>query len=149
MRVNARQDLIGGICVAAVGLAASVHAATSYNIGTPGNMGPGFFPLSLGLCLLGLGSAIAIFGSRSERVSISIDLGAFAAILASMAGFALVLPLFGLLPASVLLVFVALTASRPNTLLAGVLTAAGVSTIAIAVFIVGLGVQLPILRWPL
>ncbi|MDP4612844.1 MAG: tripartite tricarboxylate transporter TctB family protein [Limnohabitans sp.] len=55
MNIKSQKDFFAGLLYAAVGCAFAI-GATNYNIGTGARMGPGYFPLMLGvlLCLIGL-----------------------------------------------------------------------------------------------
>jgi len=149
MRIRAKQDLIAGLFVLSLGVAVTIYSASVFDIGTPRRMGPGFFPLCLGICMIVFGLPMTVFGARSEPIPMQFDVRPFVAILVSMAIFALVLPQFGLLPATVLLVVISLLAGRLPGRIALLLTTVGVTALAILVFRVGLNTQLAILHWPL
>lgn len=55
MNIKSQKDFFSGLLYAVVGGAFAI-GATNYNIGTGARMGPGYFPLMLGvlLCLIGL-----------------------------------------------------------------------------------------------
>ena len=55
MQIKSHKDFFAGIMFLAVGVAFA-WGATSYNIGTGARMGPGYFPLVLGVLLAGLGA---------------------------------------------------------------------------------------------
>lgn len=55
MQIKSHKDFFAGMMFLAVGLAFA-WGATSYNIGTGARMGPGYFPLVLGVLLAGLGA---------------------------------------------------------------------------------------------
>ena len=57
MRIKSQADFFSGIMFAAVGGAFAV-GATTYNIGDGARMGPGYFPLMLGILLAILGTAV-------------------------------------------------------------------------------------------
>ena len=59
MRIKSQADFFSGVMFAAVGVIFAV-GATSYNIGDGARMGPGYFPLMLGV-LLALMGAVIIF----------------------------------------------------------------------------------------
>jgi hypothetical protein len=66
--VDRRKGVAGGLLVTLLG-AATVVASREYDIGTPGNMGPGFFPMILGglLFLFGLlNTGVAMAGRPAE-----------------------------------------------------------------------------------
>jgi hypothetical protein len=57
VKIKSQKDFFSGLMFTVVG-ASFAYGATSYNIGTGGRMGPGYFPLLLGVILAILGSAI-------------------------------------------------------------------------------------------
>lgn len=59
--IKSEQDFYSGLMFAVVGLAFAI-GATNYNIGTGARMGPGYFPLGLGVILTILGSIIMLKG---------------------------------------------------------------------------------------
>ena len=57
MNIKSQKDFFSGLMFAVIG-AAFAYGATSYTIGSGARMGPGYFPLVLGVMLALLGSAI-------------------------------------------------------------------------------------------
>lgn len=57
MKIKSQKDFFSGLMFLAVGLAFSWGAST-YNVGTGARMGPGYFPLLLGILMSILGAAI-------------------------------------------------------------------------------------------
>ena len=63
--IKSEQDFYAGLMFAIVGIAFAV-GATNYNIGTGARMGPGYFPLGLGVILGVLGLIIMLKGSMGK-----------------------------------------------------------------------------------
>ncbi len=65
--IKSQKDFYSGLMFSVVGVAFAV-GATSYNIGSGARMGPGYFPLMLGILLAFLGALIMFQGvvSKSE-----------------------------------------------------------------------------------
>jgi hypothetical protein len=61
MRIGSQKDFVSGLMFSIVGIAFAV-GATRYNIGEGARMGPGYFPLMLGILLAVMGAAVAAFG---------------------------------------------------------------------------------------
>lgn len=59
MKLASQKDFISGLLFTAVGVAFAV-GATSYTVGDAARMGPGYFPLMLGVLLAILGTVITI-----------------------------------------------------------------------------------------
>lgn len=57
MKIKSQRDFYSGLMFMAVGIAFA-WGATTYNVGEGARMGPGYFPLMLGLLLAGLGAFI-------------------------------------------------------------------------------------------
>lgn len=57
MFIKSQKDFFSGLMFTVVG-AAFAYGATGYNVGTGGRMGPGYFPLLLGVVLAVLGAII-------------------------------------------------------------------------------------------
>ena len=57
MKIKSQKDFFSGLMFTVVG-ASFAYGATNYSIGSGGRMGPGYFPLLLGIILAILGSAI-------------------------------------------------------------------------------------------
>lgn len=61
MKIKSQRDFFAGLMFTGVGIAFAV-GATSYNVGSGARMGPGYFPLVLGVLLALLGAGV-IFSS--------------------------------------------------------------------------------------
>ena len=57
MRIKSQKDFFSGLMFMGVGVAFA-WGATTYNVGTGARMGPGFFPLYLGVLMAILGAVI-------------------------------------------------------------------------------------------
>lgn len=65
MVIRSQKDLAAGLIFVATGLF-FVFSSLEYRLGTPERMGPGFFPLMLGLVLALLGSGVIVTALRGE-----------------------------------------------------------------------------------
>jgi len=59
LKIKSQKDFFSGLMFTVVG-AAFAWGATNYNIGTGARMGPGYFPLMLGVVLTILGAAVML-----------------------------------------------------------------------------------------
>lgn len=59
MNIKSQKDFFSGLMFMAVGVAFA-WGATNYNVGTGARMGPGYFPLMLGILMAILGAAIVL-----------------------------------------------------------------------------------------
>jgi hypothetical protein len=76
VKIKSQKDFFSGLMFTVVG-AAFAYGATSYSIGTGARMGPGYFPLLLGVILAVLG-AIILFKSLVVETPDGDPVGAFA-----------------------------------------------------------------------
>ena len=76
MKIKSQQDFFSGLMFMVVGLAFA-WGATTYHIGEGARMGPGYFPLLLGIVLAGLGGFI-IFESLVVETEDGEPIGKFA-----------------------------------------------------------------------
>lgn len=141
------KSIVGGLVL--VGIAAFFFfAAQGYSFGTLARVGSGFYPFVLALVLGALGIAIAVQGWRQEGEAPKIDLRPLLIVPGGIVVFALVLRHIGLFPSVMLLVAISRLADdvfRPLPVLAlATVLAAG----ATVLFVVVLGVNVPIVRWP-
>ena len=118
MRIKSQKDFWAGLMFMAVGIAFA-WGSTNYNIGEGARMGPGYFPLMLGILLAGLGAFI-VFESLVVETEDGDKIGKWAwrplaFILAAnfvfgilLAGVpALHIPAFGMIVAIIALTFIA------------------------------------------
>jgi hypothetical protein len=139
------RDIFGGLGLAAVGLFAVVYGQR-YEFGDLNRMGPGYFPVVLGLMLAVLGALIALpaFFRRGEPVTLAWK--TFGLVMACILVFAFTLKLLGLVLATALAVFVASLADNAPGWKWRFVTAAGIALVTWVVFKFGLGMVLP--TWP-
>lgn len=76
MKIKSQKDFFSGLMFLAVGVAFA-WGATTYNIGEGARMGPGYFPLMLGILLAGMGGFI-IFESLVVETEDGEPVGKFA-----------------------------------------------------------------------
>lgn len=140
------QDVVAGCLFLALG-ALLAGLATQYPLGEVSRMGPGFFPLAVGI-LLGLaGAGILLGGLLTDTPQIEgFALRPLVCAAASMIVFALMLNTAGLLAAIVLMVLIACAASSALRIWEAVLLALSLAIFSAGVFAYGLG--LPYRIWP-
>ena len=140
----------------AIGLAAA-WKGRDFGVGSLTRMGPGFLPVTLGLLLAGLGLAIALMAFRpSVPVAVGVGVGVgedmaaetdwrgVLCILAGMGGFIVVGHVAGLIPASLVCVFVSALGDRTATLRSSAILATCVAAACTLVFHYGLGIRFPL-----
>jgi hypothetical protein len=140
------KDILAGLAFVGIGLAFAV-GATSYKIGTTLQMGPGYFPFVLGGLLAVLGGTIAARGVRGgeEGPIGQVPWRAVVLLTAAIVFFGATARGLGLVPATVVAALLASLASRRTGLVGIALIAAGLTILAILIFVVGLRLRLPLL----
>lgn len=140
------RDLWAGLLFVVLGSGAAIFAALNYRLGTPSSMGPGFFPMLVGIAVAGTGLGVMIQGlvlrELFERGGGS--LRALVAVTAGVLAFAALLRPFGLIVSVAILVVIARLA-RPGRWRETAVLAAVITVLAIAVFVFGLQMPLKVL----
>ncbi len=143
-RLN-RAETLAGLLFAAFG-AVAIWLAADYPYGTPTRMGAGFVPTGLGWGLVALGAAIALAGffARDADAVPQSDARPLLFLLLGVAAFALLLERGGLVVAIASCVVVARLAERPYRWREVVLLAGGLATAGALIFVIGLGLPIPL-----
>ncbi|MCS6922227.1 MAG: tripartite tricarboxylate transporter TctB family protein [Elioraea sp.] len=140
-------DVVGGLLLVAFGLWFGSYALEHYAYGTARRMGPGYFPAWVGFLVAGLGGVIALFGLFRSGDPIFIRSRPLIAVIAATGAFALTVERFGVVPAVVVLVFVAALGESPYRLVRTALLALGLAALAVVLFAWGLGIPFQPFRW--
>ena len=157
MNIKSQKDFFSGVMFMGVGVAFA-WGATSYNVGDAARMGPGYFPLMLGVLMTILGVAITFkalvvetmggdkIGKWAWKPLIFIILAnlVFGALLAGLPN--IKFPAFGMIVAIYALTFIASVAEPgwrfKNTFILATILAAG----SYLAFVLALKLQFPV--WP-
>jgi hypothetical protein len=144
------RDYYGGLLIFIFGVSAVAQGRT-YEVGSLTEMGPGFFPVALGVILVLNGIvlvAVARVSSGTDDVQrLAPEWAAWGRILAAIAAFVIIGKFGGLVPATFVLVFVSALADRQNTLKGAFLLALSMVVIAVAVFWWALQLPFPLFSW--
>lgn len=146
MRIDVNRDLWAGVLFVTFG-GLFMLGARAYTIGTPAQMGSGFFPLMVGALMAVLGLAIAargLFARTADRVALHpVPLGV---LIAALCLFGLLADDGGLVIAVVVLVVVSARAGGAFRWLETIALAAGLAAFSVATFVYAL--SLPLRVWP-
>jgi hypothetical protein len=147
------KDILGGALMFATGIGVTTYSM-SFEIGTLGQMGPGFFPVVLGLILTTCGIAIA-YKSRASRLNSEgatnaqppAEWRAWALIIVGIASFIALARITGLIFATFSIVFISALGDRDNSWKSAILLALLMVVVSVIVFWWALQIQLPLFAW--
>lgn len=138
----------GLITVTGIG---AVAESISYRIGTLSDMGPGYYPLSLGIILIILGLIVAVIPETEEEgayKNISVIFKAYCrpwcGIISSIVCFMVLVRFSGLVPATFALIFIAGLSDSGNSLRDCLWLSVSGVIFAIVVFHYGIRIQMPL-----
>ena len=137
------KNVLAGLTFIGFGLAFAA-GATAYDVGDPVRMGPGFFPLVIGVLLAILGVVIAATRSGDEEPITAPPWRAAGLILGGIVVFGMTVRGLGLLPAIFLTALLTGLASRQTSPIGALLLAATLTVISVAIFVVALSLRLPL-----
>lgn len=123
------------------------YFGSRYSIGTLARMGPGYFPVILGLLTMGLGLVTLVKVRTSDAPAPDVPWRVFFFVFLGVLAWALLVERIGLLPSSVILIVLSSLGRRPLHLRTIALTAAIVSVAAVLIFINGFGLPLQPVIW--
>jgi hypothetical protein len=146
MKIRAEKDFWSGVMFLGFALVAIV-ASRHYSMGNGGKMGPGYFPMMLGIALAGLGAlllgrSLVLEGTRVTRLQgrpiLMIVLGVIL--------FGLMIPYLGLVVALATVTAVSAFATSQSRPLEVAALAAVLAAFSVGVFVYAL--RLPLTIWP-
>jgi len=140
------KEFWAGVVFLAIG-ASAVVGATQYSIGTATQMGPGYFPMLLGLLLMALGAAAIVQAARKARAEPvgKWPLVPLAFVVAGVLCFAALIEDAGLVPALLALVVLSCYGRWRKSPVEVAAICVAVCVLSVAIFIYGL--QLPLVAW--
>lgn len=145
MTILTLRFIVAGI-LALIGAAAFI-IALGYDFGSARRMGPGYFPVVLSGLLTVLATS-EIISAALKPEAISVDWRPFLAILTAVAGFAVTMYLFGMIPAFFVVIGITTLSERRFGWGAAFILAAMTSTGAWLLFSRFLGMTMPLFDWP-
>lgn len=139
----------GLLCALGIGV---VLQGVNYSIGSMARMGPGFFPVMLGVLLIFLGVlclfATGITADDEEEDHIGPpEWRGWCGIVTGVIAFIVLGKYGGLVPATFALVFISALGDRTHTLRSALLLSVFVTIVGVLIFSWGLELQFPMFRW--
>ncbi len=148
LRIRHQRDFWSGSLFTLAGVGFAVLSG-EYHIGATARMGPGFFPLCLGilLAIFGLVVLLSSLSPTAEQTRLPYwQPGKLVLVLGSCALFSLLLEPAGLVISLLVLVFTSSRASRQGRLTGTLINAAVLIALTLSLFIWGLELTIPV--WP-
>jgi hypothetical protein len=139
------KDVWAGLLLVAIG-GSAVFIARDYTFGTALRMGPGYFPIVLGVLLILFGLYFLGAGlMHNEKIEGAWPLRALVIVPLSLVLFGLLVESTGFVPAMMVLVFGSALASTEFKLVEVLLFSVFLTALCVAVFIWGLGLPYPLI----
>jgi len=124
-----------------------VFEGASYDFGTLARIGPGFFPLIIGVSIVAIATVILIHTKADDVIPETPELRAITLLPIAVLCFAFLLERMGLVPAVLILTFIAIKADPSKDARMSVLITAAVVSLAVVMFHYIFHTPIPIFRW--
>jgi hypothetical protein len=138
------RSIIGGLSMAGIGLFATLYSQ-QFRLGDLKQMGPGFFPTTIGILLIVFGLLVAIPAFFRQGTPIKFETKSFVVILVSIVLFGFLLHPLGLPLAAALSSFISTFAGK-KPLKTKILISISIAAITYCIFVLGLAMSIP--SWP-
>ncbi len=141
------RDFFSGLHFIAWG-AAAIIISRDYPMGSALRMGPGYFPTGLGLILVAFGIYVMIQGLRNnEKVQGNWSPRALIMLPVAAVVYGYMVDRVGFIPSLLVLVILSAAAGREFKILEVLVIAAGLTAMAVVIFIWGLNMPYPLWKW--
>ncbi len=144
-------DIIAGTIFVVLGVAVAHYAAENYPIGTLRRMGPGMFPMWLGILIASLGGLLALTAwlrSEDEWHMPELPWRTVTLVVAGVVAFSLLVKSAGLIPAVLAVAGISSFADKTVGIVNVTLLSTILCAIAFAIFNLALGMGFKLLEWP-
>lgn len=149
MIININRDVVAGIVLALLGAAIAAYAYVNYPTGSISRMGPGMFPVMMGVALLLVALGILARSLVNQRETIQVNVRAAIFVLVGLAVFAMMIEPFGVVP-SLFVLLVISSGAVPGRRLLGTLLFALVATAGtVIIFVYLMDLHFKLFGWPL
>lgn len=146
--MSVSKSLTTGLVFVLIGGVFAVWSIASLPMGTPSEMGPGFFPTLVGATLVLFGVAVPLADREPGRLfADQVNWRGLGCILAGTVVFGLAVRPVGFVPATALLVFIVSRASRRMSWRMSALLSIGITAFCTAIFIYAVGLSFPLLAY--
>lgn len=145
-RTSDLKELAGAVAITIAGLIVAGYAWLHYPMGSPAEMGPGFFPVALGVIMVVIGLLLAVPAFLRNGAFPAVEWKPLLAVMLSGASFALTIDWLGLAPAVLGLTLIVRAADEKYDLVGSLVLAAALTLLAVLIFRVGLNMPFAIIR---
>lgn len=142
-----RKDSVAGLGLIGAGGLYALYAVATLPIGSLTQMGPGMFPLGLGVLLSIFGASLLVPAFGDSEKPLRIDWRILGTVLASIAAFALLIRPAGLLPAVFATAIIASFSMPQRKYLTTLILCVVLSVLIWFVFIFLLSIRIPLIQW--
>lgn len=140
---------ISGLFLLILGSVTAFYSIWMYDIGTLDRMGPGMYPAALGALLAILGAIITASAIAQEVEPSKVNYRALLLIIVGIVLFGMLIEFIGLVPSTLVLIFLSNLAGGRIRPVQSVILAGLVSLAVVLIFDYGLHIPLRPFRWPL
>lgn len=149
-RLTNRRELSSAGLMMLIGLGTAI-GSLDYQTGTLSRMGPGFFPLMLGLLLVLVSLLIIVTPVSQEdeqaHLPLSRQIRPWTLVITGMVAFIILGKYGGLIPAAMALIFISAMGDKNNTVKGALILAIAVTAVSVGIFHYGMQMQFPLFRW--
>lgn len=150
MRRTNKRELLCGLLLMVMGIGTTAESL-KYNVGELARMGPGYFPLALGVILTFIGAVIMVSPSAGEETESIVfsreQIRTWILIVLGLVVFIVLGHYAGFVLATFALIFISALGDRANSIRAAAQLGVGVTLAAIVIFHYGLQMQFPLFWW--
>jgi hypothetical protein len=143
------RDVLSGLLFILVGAFVAIKAYNDYPVGTLARMGPGYFPLILGVALALVGVVVIALALNVQGLDLKPNFGArtFVAVLLSALVFGLLVERVGLMPSALALTLIAAAAEKRFVLSRSLFLGFSLGLLTWLIFVFGLEMNLSAFAW--
>ncbi|MGV6874765.1 tripartite tricarboxylate transporter TctB family protein [Pseudochelatococcus sp. B33] len=149
MKIHITKDFLSGALFGAIGLG-TIAMGVSYRLGTPGNMGPGYFPVMLGVIMALIGLTMLIRSMLNPEASDGVaswEVRPLVFVLAAVFVFSLLIDSLGVIVAVASLVLIGRLGGREGSMSELAVMIVAMTVLAVGIFVYGLNIPLKLRPW--
>lgn len=143
------RDVLSGLLFILVGAYVAIKSYNDYSVGTLARMGPGYFPLILGVSLALVGLVVVTLALNVQGLDVKPSFGVrtVVAVLLSALVFGLLVERVGLIPSALALTLIAAAAEKRFVLSRSLFLGCSLGLLTWLIFVFGLEMTLSAFAW--